>query len=535
MKINKLQLQNFKRFTDLTIDLGEETNSPKLVLLIGANGSGKSAVFDAFELMNKEDSFTKFDFEYYKKGQNTTIARVDFDNNIFFERILQENSARVLLEPFPTPFLFYGRSAVRYLPKITRTSLGQGIDVSTNADKPIFYIDSDNRFENDIDSLVNDIVYKFFQGLNRNDQSQINEVKAFLDKVNKAFIRIFNDKKATNLRFLEVRTPHDGITTKIIFQKGESIFNYDLLSSGEKEVVNILFNLFVRTPHYQDTIYFFDELDTHLHTSLQFNLLKEITENWIPENCQLWTATHSLGFIQYAKSSESGVIIDFDSLDFDNQITLKPISTPEVFDIAVPKEALDILFKDKKKIFCENSNALLFNTIGFADSVFLGETDKNSVCLRVKNDSNIYGIIDRDYLSDDERNRLQEKYANLKVLAYYCFENYLYHPENVKEVIPDFDVENYKRNIREVKNQKLSDIKYGLQNARNSYLFFKQQEISSKSFNDVFQMLDSDDFETFYKVFSMKNRGDLSGIPNLSERNLVKTTWFKSKMSDILP
>ena len=353
--------------------------------------------------------------------------------------------------------------------------------------------------------------------------------------MNKAFIRIFNDKKATNLRFLEVRTPHDGITTKIIFQKGESIFNYDLLSSGEKEVVNILFNLFVRTPHYQDTIYFFDELDTHLHTSLQFNLLKEITENWIPENCQLWTATHSLGFIQYAKSSESGVIIDFDSLDFDNQITLKPISTPEVFDIAVPKEALDILFKDKKKIFCENSNALLFNTIGFADSVFLGETDKNSVCLRVKNDSNIYGIIDRDYLSDDERNRLQEKYANLKVLAYYCFENYLYHPENVKEVISDFDVENYKRNIREVKNQKLSDIKYGLQNARNSYLFFKQQEISSKSFNDVFQMLDSDDFETFYKVFSMKNRGDLSGIPNLSERNLVKTTWIKSKMSDILP
>lgn len=66
MKINKLQLQNFKRFTDLTIDLGEETNSPKLVLLIGANGSGKSAVFDAFELINKEDSFTKFDFEFFR-------------------------------------------------------------------------------------------------------------------------------------------------------------------------------------------------------------------------------------------------------------------------------------------------------------------------------------------------------------------------------------------------------------------------------------------------------------------------------------
>ena len=59
MFINKLQLKNFKRFTDLTVDLApqppkgvanqEDENLPKLVLLIGANGSGKSCIFDAFE------------------------------------------------------------------------------------------------------------------------------------------------------------------------------------------------------------------------------------------------------------------------------------------------------------------------------------------------------------------------------------------------------------------------------------------------------------------------------------------------------
>ncbi|HEY8938080.1 MAG TPA: AAA family ATPase, partial [Cyclobacteriaceae bacterium] len=50
MKIKKIELKNFKRFNDLTIDNIPE--STKLVLLIGSNGSGKSSVFDAFELFN---------------------------------------------------------------------------------------------------------------------------------------------------------------------------------------------------------------------------------------------------------------------------------------------------------------------------------------------------------------------------------------------------------------------------------------------------------------------------------------------------
>ena len=51
MRITKVELKNFKRFTDLTID-GIPADT-KLVLLIGANGSGKSSVFDAFESLNK--------------------------------------------------------------------------------------------------------------------------------------------------------------------------------------------------------------------------------------------------------------------------------------------------------------------------------------------------------------------------------------------------------------------------------------------------------------------------------------------------
>ena len=50
MNVSELHLRNFKRFTDLKIDLS--ACPAKLVLLIGANGSGKSSIFDAIEYLS---------------------------------------------------------------------------------------------------------------------------------------------------------------------------------------------------------------------------------------------------------------------------------------------------------------------------------------------------------------------------------------------------------------------------------------------------------------------------------------------------
>jgi len=67
-EITKLELRNFKRFTDLTID--SIPADAKLVLLIGSNGSGKSSVFDAFEWFNrviKDEGLTETAIYYRKK------------------------------------------------------------------------------------------------------------------------------------------------------------------------------------------------------------------------------------------------------------------------------------------------------------------------------------------------------------------------------------------------------------------------------------------------------------------------------------
>jgi energy-coupling factor transporter ATP-binding protein EcfA2 len=540
MFLKEVRLKNFKRFTDLTLHIPTPEQS-KLVLLIGANGSGKSAIFDAFEYAathQRVGSTTGFqDTPYYAKNAEeiTEIIINDSKNNQYHSRLEGSlNTYHVDKSQGFSAMTFYGRSAIRYLPKLTKTSIGTAIDINKNQDKPAYYIDVDRRFENDLDVLMFTIIQQFFQGINLSAPEQLAKIKGFLDKINHALPRIFGNDLQTSLRFNQILPPADGQPMKILFQKGNSEINYDVLSSGEKEIVNILFNLFVRVPAFKDSVYFFDELDTHLHTSLQYNLLKEIVENWIPDTSQVWIASHSLGFIEYAQKSSTAIILDFDSYDFDMPIVLEPQVNNEVFDIAVPKETLAFLFKDKKKVFCENHNSPLYNSLNIKDLIFLADVDKNNIFLRIEQEEKgFYGLIDRDYLSDAERERMMQRFPNLKILDYYCFENYLWHPDNLSSLGQKFDKTAYINKIRQEKNKSLDKFIYQMRGDRQSYVFFRNEKSYSfqdKEPNDVINLLKSDDFEIFYKVFKMKNQGDLCPIKNLKHEDLVKTEWFIDKI-----
>lgn len=266
--------------------------------------------------------------------------------------------------------------------------------------------------------------------------------------------------------------PHD-----IRFQKGDLEVHYDLLSNGEKQIFNLVLNFFVRRGHFNDTIYFLDELDLHLHTKLQRALLREIVEHWLPENCQLWTASHSLGFIQYAREAEHAAILDFDDLNFDQPQTLtpQPKSGLEMFEVAVPRELLGQLFQGRKFILCENHNAALYNLLGLANCWFAPARDKNSVHALVQSDPSFFGLMDRDYLSDSEIPRIQQANPRLAVLPFYCFESLLYHPDNLAELqLPEFDPAAYRAEIVEAKRSRLTGFLLALKETRNSYAVLKE-------------------------------------------------------------
>jgi len=135
-------------------------------------------------------------------------------------------------------------------------------------------------------------------------------VKIFHESIkplNDSLLKIFGGSESTQIRIAEFENATSNTSAKLVFSKGNSKINYDLLSHGEKQVVILLLNFIVRKKYYENSIIFIDEMDCHLNTSLQAKLLDEIVTTWIPDTSQLWTASHALGFIEYVKNSDQGL------------------------------------------------------------------------------------------------------------------------------------------------------------------------------------------------------------------------------------
>ena len=362
----------------------------------------------------------------------------------------------------------------------------------------------------------------------------------FVDPINDSLERIFRNGASTTLRLIRMIPALERKPPDVLFKKGQSEVPYDLLSSGEKEVFNILLNLFVRRDHFTNTIYFIDELDVHLHTRLQYALLKEIVENWIPENSQLWTASHSLGFIDYASTSDDSAIIDFDDLDFDEPLVLRPsLKTDLIFDIAVPRESALRVFPNKTLILCEGRNAPIYNAMALSDFLFVAARDKNAITIQARAMDEFFGLIDRDFLGTEEIREIRRRHRNLFVLGYYAIENYLYHPENISEEPPDgFDEAVYREALRRNMMAVRDRLLVNLAGNRNSYEIIKEfsGELKSSAVREITQATGSANFEEFYPFLDMKTnrpKGYLADF-NLRPLDLASTGWIRDAMARIV-
>ena len=509
MKVKNIQLRNFKRFTELAItDIPEQS---KLVLLIGSNGSGKSCLFDAFGFCSafiKQDCAINNDFWHYfqKSEDQKTEVKLQFydDVQINFSKERFQKDERI------DSNTFYGRTSFRNIPKLTRTALGQGgsINFEKDSDRPHFFIERDHRFENDVEKITEIILKDVFHSNKSNEQIK----EKYINPVNAALSNIFADENNIKLELIEMIPPLEGKVAQINFRKGQSKIHYNYLSAGEKEIFNLLINLLSRGSLYKNTIYYLDEMDLHLNTKLQFNVLKEITDNWIPENSQLWTASHSLGFIEFAKQNKHASIIDFDYLNFDipQMLTPEPKESYELYDIAVGKEFLSSLFEGMDIYFVENKDKAYYATLGLNKKIFVSENNRNNVYHKART-TGFYGIVDRDFLSDDDICEIKEKYKNLYVLDYYSIENYLYHPDNLEEYCnaahKNFDKQEYIKQLKKNLDQSTS----------------------------IANNLSDNDFEVFYKVLPMKTYcTQLPQRQHIPKSDLAKTNWFKNKISTLL-
>jgi hypothetical protein len=190
-------------------------------------------------------------------------------------------------------------------------------------------------------------------------------------------------------------------------------------------------------------------------------------------------------------------------------------------------------------IYCENQNSIFFNNLKFENIHFIPENNSAGVYIKVVANPTHFGIRDRDYLTDNEILKLKKQYKNYIILDYYCFENYLFHPDNLAELnLEDFSVEWYIQQLINQKNKKYDSIVMKLVNARKGYQEFKtpDNKIREKNEQVICDNLKSDDVEIFLKSYSLKTEFDKKIISKyqLTTEMLIATDWFRSKIEQLL-
>ncbi|GJM17192.1 MAG: hypothetical protein DHS20C13_25190 [Thermodesulfobacteriota bacterium] len=261
-----------------------------------------------------------------------------------------------------------------------------------------------------------------------------------------------------------------------------------------------------------------------------FNKLE--VQEMIPCNCEECSKSLSPHFYDFTllRRYESKMIM--------NIRCDKSLEEVKVFDLTddIAKRELT----DEKVFICENQNATLFNTLGINNAIFIPEKDSASVFFKIKTKPEYYGIRDRDFLLDSEIEKIKAKYKNYFILNYYCFENYLYHPNNIEELeIRGFDKKKYKQLIVNQKNEKKNLIISNYKNARKSYQEFriKEEELQDKKHeNDIIKYLESDDIEVFFKAFSAKEylKKEYLSKFQITQEKLASTTWFRVQITRLL-
>ena len=145
------------------------------------------------------------------------------------------------------------------------------------------------------------------------------------------------------------------------FSKAASAgFHFKNLSGGEKAVFDLVLDLVIAKPAYDNTLFCIDEPEAHMNARLQAELLS-VLYGLIPQTCQLMLATHSIGMMRRARDIEaehpgSVIFLDFSERDFDERQVIEPAVPDRAFWNTAYDVALDdlaALIAPERVVICE--------------------------------------------------------------------------------------------------------------------------------------------------------------------------------------
>ena len=170
---------------------------------------------------------------------------------------------------------FYFRTSYRYTPKLDLREIKSINEKQSRQDHPISSIAMDQRLINNFAKLHSILYSEYTKGSKTGNQIH----GEFIEKINNILSNILD------VRISGLGNPMEQ-KGQLYFSKSNTInFPYANLSSGEKEVIDIVIDLVIKSEEYTETVYCIDEPELHLNTAIQRKLLVEINR-LIPANCQ---------------------------------------------------------------------------------------------------------------------------------------------------------------------------------------------------------------------------------------------------------
>jgi AAA15 family ATPase/GTPase len=490
MRIKTIRLKNgYKRFKDFTINLGD--TPAKIIALVGPNGSGKSSVFDGMLYLQSkyshigESAMTAW--QYHSMDANPGFDSTWQDNvSIIFDSGSFESIFRKKQENGTGKTIFSFRSPYRYSSQLKVNTLTKIGDIKENNIGAGATVHLDDKVTDNYQRLYSliDRIYKAPGSVLTYEQVK----EQVLGRLNTSLGKVLDIVISDHGDIL------DGKGT-LYFKKlnQETEFEFNVLSSGEKEVVDILIDLFIKKEEFQETIYLIDEPELHINTNIQRKLLNEIV-SIIPNTCQIWIATHSIGFLNALKQdhhTDSAVIWFTPDLVTKASEVVPMIKSRKnwkvVFETAL--EDLTGLISPEVIVYCEGRKDLgrngeelgldaeVYNTIfelEFPNTLFVSsggstEPDKysevaikvlskafDSVTLLLLKDKDIRG--DGSVTTNLEREAwILENPSNRRMLIRKEIENYLFDLDIVKKLNPDIDEVEYRNMISDINEGNIKD------------------------------------------------------------------------------
>jgi hypothetical protein len=313
-------------------------------------------------------------------------------------------------------------------------------------------------------------------------------------------------KNCLDLELCEIGNVEGG-RGSLYFRKSDQLtpFIFNVLSSGEKEVVDILMDLYLRRGSYDDTIFMIDEPELHVNTNIQRQLLVEINK-LVGKTCQIWIATHSIGFL---RALQDELKHDCQVLHFDpaahkfatESVTLTAMKATyhnwrKIFQTAL--DDLTGLICPKTLIYCEGKerpiagreaglDADVYNQIfsgEHIDTLFISAGGASqldhraavgiSLLSKVFTEIDIRVLKDLDMASGGKPNAidrtryLENNPANHRVLSRWEIENYLFDKEVLKTYCQSkgtvFDEVGYDKHITDIIYQDLKPLTQHVKN-----------------------------------------------------------------------